>query len=420
MDKQLSAHELTDHFFRHSYAKLVALLVRYFGLSEISLAEDIVQDTLVDAMEQWSLQGLPQNPEGWLLDVAKKKTINSLKRQQFFLKKVVPEFQEMERLEAHFESGAIQHQDNQLRMIFSCCHPILAEESQIALALKTLCGLSISEIAQALLTSKANINKRLYRAKQQFRQGKFDFVLPPATGPSGQDPSRLTGVLKTLYLLFKTGYYSNQRKTSIQIELCFEAVRLQRQVLVTYQTSAVAQSLLAWMLLCIARFPGRQDQAGLLLPLEEQDRTSWDQRLIAEGINLLQLATQSNALNSYLLQAGIAAEHCLAPSFEATNWASIYQQYALLERFEASSIIQFNKAIARFHQGQQQQALIDLQSMKEEPSLKSNLHFQCALGLFLLHQKQTAAAQLHFKQALSLATSDQEKELIRRRISTQK
>ena len=230
-----NSNQLTAHFFRHNYAKMVAVLVRYFGLEEVEIAQDIVQDTLVEAMEKWSVQPIPENPEGWLMDVAKKKTINFLKRNQILHQKILPKLQARTPSELDFSEGV--EKDSTLRMIFTCCHPDLSNASQIALALKTLCGLSIPEIAYALLTNEATINKRLYRAKQKFRNRSIAYELPSKENLV----DRLNNVLSTLYLLFNEGYYSAHPEKAIRIDLCFEAIRLVKNIQLYFPNSAKAK-----------------------------------------------------------------------------------------------------------------------------------------------------------------------------------
>ncbi|MEL7427048.1 MAG: sigma-70 family RNA polymerase sigma factor [Bacteroidota bacterium] len=402
--------ELAEHFFRHSYAKMVAILVRYFGLQEVEMAEDIVQDTLVEAMEKWSVQSIPNNPEGWLMSVAKKKTINFLKRKQTFESKVRSTIQ----FKALFEAnGQAVERDSTLRMIFTCCHPSLPVEAQIALALKTLCGLSVSEIANALLTSESTINKRLYRAKQKFRDGSITFAIPD---PRNLD-QRLAAVFTTLYLLFNEGYYSSHHEKVIRIDLCFEAIRLVKEVLEFYPNSHPAKALLALMFLSVARFESRIDEQGALVILAEQDRELWDKALIAEGMDYLHQSTEGNEISAYHLQAGIAAEHCLATNFASTNWASIYRQYSMLEQLQPNVFFTFNKAIAKFFGINQEEALMDLLALKKEQALQSNSQFYASLGMLHAEMGLAQEALSYFQKALSFSKSTQEKALIEQRIN---
>ena len=402
-----SSHQLAEHFFRHQYAKMVAILVRYFGLKEVEIAEDIAQDTLVEAMEKWSTQSIPDNPGGWLMDVAKKKTITFLKRSQTFEHKVLPNLD----LETLFENETLER-DSTLRMIFTCCHPDLSPASQISLALKTLCGLSVSEIAHALLTSESTINKRLYRAKQKFREGTIDFEIPKGEGLK----TRFDSVFTTLYLLFNEGYYSSHHEKVIRMDLCFEAIRLTKEVLNQQPGLAKAKALLALMLLTVSRFESRLDEQGAIVILAEQNRALWDPALIAEGMNYLSQSIAQKEVSTYHLLAGIAAEHCLAKDFTSTNWESIYHQYELLEKLQTHSFYALNKAIAQFYGINREEALLSLLQLKNEPSLQSNVQYQTALGIFYSEMGQLSNALPHFQKALALSKSDKEKALIRQRM----
>jgi len=405
-----NTNQLAEHFFRHSYAKLVAILVNYFGLPEVEIAEDIVQDTLVEAMENWSIRSIPDHPEAWLMDVAKKKTINLLKRNQLYQNKVIPSLERTNLDSLEFSEKV--EKNSTLKMIFTCCHPALPDESQIALALKSLCGLSIPEIASALLAQPATINKRLYRAKQKFRDHSIPFEIP--TGKELGE--RLDNVFATLYLLFNEGYYSSHNPKMIRIDLCYEAIRLLKQVLENFKQAAEAKALLALMLLNIARFESRMDQQGVLIILEKQDRSLWDRGLIAQGIEYLKQSIAGKKVTKFQLQAGIAAEHCIAASFETTNWTSISRQYAILEQLDDNALVKLNLNIARFYAGEQKKALQQLLAQGTNPTLQKSVHYHSTLAVFYLELKLKAKAIPYLETALALSTSTKEKELIRKKM----
>ena len=398
-------NQLTEHFFRHNYAKITAILTSYFGLSEVEIAEDIVQDTLVEAMEKWSIQSIPDNPEGWLMDVAKKKMINYLKRNQNFKTKIAPNL-----ATPLSHTGATLEKDSTLKMIFTCCHPILPTESQIALALKSLCVLSFGEISNALLTTESTVNKRLYRAKQKFRDGSIQFELPTDNNLT----ERLDNVFTTLYLLFNEGYYSSHSQKLIRMDLCFEAIRLVKDVIGHFPNSSKAKALLSLMLLSVARFESRTDQKGAIIIFAEQDRTLWNKNLITQGIDYLHKSSKGKEISSYHLQAGIAAEHCLAKDFHSTNWTSIYKQYSLLEKIKSTPIILLNKAISKFYGISKEDALADLLALKTNQDLQKNLHYFTALGIFHIELDQGKKATPYFETALQLSHSLQEQSFIKR------
>ncbi|NRB47109.1 MAG: sigma-70 family RNA polymerase sigma factor [Saprospiraceae bacterium] len=403
-------HQLAEHFFRHSYGRLVAILVNYFGLSAVQLAEDIVQDTLMEAMEKWSIRTIPDDPEAWLMDVAKKKTINVLKRKQLYRDKIVPSFQETPLADLQLNSPL--EADSTLKMIFTCCHPALPKESQIALALKTLCGLSVPEIASALLTQAATINKRLYRAKQKFRDQTILYEIPRAE----ELKERLDAVFATLYLLFNEGYYSSHHEKTIRIELCYEAIRLLRQVITRFEQARKAKALMALMFLNIARFESRTDAEGALVILSKQDRGLWDHSLIATGMEYLEQAISGSTPSIYHLQAGIAAEHCLATTFESTNWESITQQYAIMEKLDDSPLVKLNHNLAKFYAGRRKEALQTLLTLSNNPVLQRNVQYYATVGVFFLELHERAKAVPYFETALKLSTSDKEKDLIRKKM----
>jgi RNA polymerase sigma factor (sigma-70 family) len=397
-------NELAEHFFRHNYAKMTAILTNYFGLSNVEIAEDIVQDTLVEAVEKWSVQSIPDNPEGWLMDVAKKKMINFLKRNQNFKTHIAPNLT----LSISPNVPSIE-KDSTLKMIFTCCHPLLPTESQIALTLKSLCGLSVGEIANALLSSASTINKRLYRAKQKFRDGSIQFELP-----NDDDLiERLDNVFSSLYLLFNEGYYSAHNEKLIRMDLCFEAIRLTKELIAHFPNSNKAKAMLSLMLLSVARFESRTDQNEAIIILAKQDRTSWDKNLITQGIDYLHQASSGKEISSYHLQAGIAAEHCLAESFQSTNWTSIHKQYTLLQRIASSPIILFNKAISKYYGVAKDDALADLIALKDSPELQKNLHYHTALGVFYTELNEKEKASSFFETALKLSNSSHEQTFIK-------
>ena len=397
---------LEKDLFRRSYAKTVAILTNYFGLAQVEIAEDVVQDALVEAMERWSIQGIPKNPEGWIIEVSKKKAIDVFRRQNVYLSKVMPS------LRALCAEGDHENKDSTLKMIFACCHPLLPKESQIALALKTLCGLSVSEIANALLTSVENINKRLYRAREKFRSQRIEFVTPEID----QAKDRIDSVCQTLYLLFNEGYYSPQYQHPIRTDLCYEAIRLLKEVESSFSRSSKVHGLLALMYLNMSRFESRLGEDNALVSLQDQDRSLWDQELIGLGVLHLNKSMEDHVPNKYQLQAGIAAEYCIARSFETINWGSVYSQYELLEALERSDLIYLNKQIAYFFLGNREEAFSRILQMTYDNDFKPNaLHF-LTLGVLSSYHGDEQKTSDYLGKALSLADSDKEKKLILARL----
>src|SRR5258706_12639464 len=314
MSRQNSVHAHVDHLFRHESGKLVSILTRIFGEDNLELAEDVVQESLAEALTQWTYKGTPHNPSAWLFKVAKNKALNIISHEKLrtryasdvahFLKS---EWTAEPALEHIFSEGQIQ--DDQLRMMFTSYHPSISADSQVALALKTLCGFSIPEIARAFLTTDENINKRLVRARQKIRDDKIPFEVP-----QGKElEKRSEAVLETIYLLFNEGYSASKGNDVIRYELCEEAIRL-GEIIEKHpaiQNKSTIYGLLALMQLNASRFSSRQDKQGNLLTMAEQDRSQWDRQLISKGVFNLEKASSGNPVSIYNILAAISACHCL-------------------------------------------------------------------------------------------------------------
>lgn len=408
--KQDHIDGLITHFFRHSHARMVATLIHYFGLPNMELAEDIVQDALVQAVERWSIGEIPAKPVAWLMEVAKRIAVDKIRRDQILQQKVQPQLKALTQTNFELDIDTPVIEDSTLRMIFTVCHPALPRSSQVALALKSLCGLSIPEIADALLADKAAINKKLYRAKLKFRSGEVGFGIP-----AKEDlVQRLDTVYTVLYLLFGQGYYSTHHDSLIRTDLCYEAIRLQQMVVDAFPDEAQAKALLSLMLLTFARFKSRQDKDGNLVIFTDQDRSLWDKELIARGIHLLHTQTRTSSFNKYQLQAGIAAEHCMAQSFQKTDWESIYQQYSLLATIDPGPVVQFNMAIARFYFGQKQEAIDMLLKMDH---IKDKTLLYATIGTLYKALNDQQKSIFYLDMAIRSTNNEQEKRLIRLRSS---
>jgi len=410
-----SAGEVADHFFRHEGAKVVATLTAHLGTRRLQLAEDVVQEALLRALQTWSYRGVPDNPAAWLTQVAKNLALNSLRREQSWNEKQDGIATEHARwLAASTED--MKHEtfeDDTLRMMFVCFHPELATDSQTALALRTLCGFSPAEIAAAFLTSEAAIAKRLVRARQRIRELALPFALPDTAELS----ARLDGVLHTLYLLFNEGYKASVGDRLVREELCQEAIRL--VTLVTQHRATQeprAYALLALMLLNAARLDARTDDAGNLLRLHEQDRSGWDQTMIQSGILCLRNASQGGALSVYHVEASIAATHCLATDAAATDWPRILHLYDHLLDFTGSPVTAMNRAVAVARVHGAQAGLAALDTIRQRSVLEGNHLYHAMRGTFAAELGQTAAAVMHFRQAAKLALLPVEREFISRRI----
>jgi RNA polymerase sigma factor (sigma-70 family) len=340
----LSAPRLVEHFFRHEYGRLVAMLSRRVGVHHLEAVEDAVQSALMTALESWIVAGVPDNPSAWLFRVAHNGLMGELRRRRRRDRMVELQASDTNAPEdgsAPLLAGDVQ--DDLLEMLFVCCDDAIPVESQLVLALKTLCGFDVREIADRLFISEANVYKRLGRARARLRE------YPPRRDDLGREQyaSRLPTVQAILYLLFTEGYLSSHAETAIRRELCDEAMRL-ASILAAHPVGRAPETyaLLALMHLHAARMTARQDGAGGLLLLEEQDRDLWDQREIQVGLSWLEKSAQGRVFSRYHAEAGIAAEHCLAPSLAETRWDRIVECYALLERLGPSALHTLNRAVA--------------------------------------------------------------------------
>ncbi|MCI0420460.1 MAG: sigma-70 family RNA polymerase sigma factor, partial [Acidobacteria bacterium] len=321
---------LVDHFFRREAGKMVSYLTRILGSDRIDLAEDVVQDTLCKALETWSIHGLPDNPSAWLMRVARNRAIDLIRRDDRF-PYFAPELAQLLRVQGDLpdETPAFEReiQDDQLRLMFSCCHPELSTEAQVTLILKTLCGFSVSEIAHALLTSEDSIEKRLGRARKLLR---LSGTLVEITNAS-DIPKRIEAVYQVIYLLFNEGYHGSGSEQVVREDLCFEAIRL-TLLLSEHPEGKKPKTYALLALLCFhaARLSGRMEDDGSLIQLEMQDRSKWNQDLMGKGFHFLERASMGNELSEYHLEAGIASLHCAASAYEKTDWAKILELYDLL------------------------------------------------------------------------------------------
>jgi RNA polymerase sigma-70 factor (ECF subfamily) len=309
-------HQAVDHLFRHESGKMIAVLTKLLGLQHLELAQDIVQDSLLQAMNTWSYKGLPDNPAGWLYRVARNKAIDHLRREKSW-STISPQYAYLlesthtSTADPLFEAHAIE--DSMLRMLFACCHPSITVESQLALALKTLCGLTNAEIAKAFLTNEDTIAKRIYRAREKMRTQNVQLELPAAS----QLQSRLHTVLHCLYLLFNEGYNAAHPNRLIREELCEEAMRL-AYLLTQHSLTALPRTYALLALFCFqaSRLQARIDDHGNIILLQQQNRDHWYRPLIDKGFEYLELAAEPFELSPYHIEAGIASLHAAAPSFD--------------------------------------------------------------------------------------------------------
>ncbi len=408
-------NQQVGHLFRHEAGKMAAVLTRLLGFQRFDLAQDIVQDTLLKAMSVWKLKGIPENPSAWLYTVAKRKAIDWLRQQKLHESIHVEislalqsEWTLSPTVNQLFLENEIE--DSQLRMIFACCHPSIPYESQIALTLKTLCGLSISEIAQSFLTNEETITKRLYRAREKIREENISLEAPaPATLPG-----RLDAALHTVYLLFNEGYNSSHPDQLIRDDLCEEAIRLCLLLTKNALTDLPkTRALLALMCFQASRGDSRLNSDGNIVLLKDQDRSKWNNALIAKAKYYLEQSAEGDTISEYHLEAMIASCHAEALSFEKTNWKLIYGLYSTLLEIKSSPIIEMNKAIAlgymnSFHDG--------LEALKKIKGLDQSHLYHSALGDFYFKAGNKNDALLSYKLATVLTHSNIDKQLLMQKI----
>lgn len=407
MIEQQPIEKLVGHLFRHEAGKMAAVLARMLGSQSFDEVDDIVQDTLLKALEVWKFKGIPENPSAWLYKVARNKAIDRLRQRKKLSQNLkttqIKEGLFAEEWPVNFEK---EIEDSVLRMMFACCHPAIPVESQIAFTLKILGGLSVKEIASAFLTSEDTIAKRIYRAKEKIRESKIEIEPPPLY----ELQARLDSVCKVLYLLFNEGYYSTNPEQIIREDLCAEAMRLTYLLVRHPQTGlSPVKALLALMCLQASRFPARADDHNQIVLLEQQDRKKWNQDLIQRGFYWLEQASRSNWLTEYHVEAAIASVHATATDFASTDWQELLQLYNTLNAVKPSIATTLNQAIAI---GYAISAEAGVDALKQIIGLESNRYYHVALGDFLGQLQRVVEAKSHFDTALSLAPSDAEHQLI--------
>jgi RNA polymerase sigma-70 factor (ECF subfamily) len=409
--------QLAEHLFRHEAGKLVSVLTGIFGMDRLQLAEDVVQEALARALQTWPFYGVPKNPAAWLTQTAKNLALDIVRREKSFRDKEQRIIAFIENWSADGDSESPQFEseikDGRLRLMFACCHPILPQEMQIALALKTLCGFSPNEIAKAFLTSEAAIAKRLVRARQKIRDAGVKFEIPVGEEIS----SRLNGVLHTLYLLFNEGYKASSGDSLLREDLCSEAIRL-TTALVEHPVGnqPQAHALLALMLLNAARSPARLDANGNILRLKEQNRAAWDRRKIAQGLFHLNQSAAGDDITEYHLQAGISACHCAAPTYEATDWPRILSMYDSLIERDDSPVIALNRAVAVAHVHGPAAGIKAVQASQKRQSLSGYYLLYAALAEFEMQLKDFPTAAEHLRQAIENTELTTEKSFLSERL----
>lgn len=407
----MNTEPLIPHLFRTEYRKIVSVLCRHFGFREIELAEDIASDTFLVATQAWGIEGLPPNPAGWLYNTAKNKAKNYLHRQSIYEEKVLPQILTEAGTDSAFHVELTQESitDSQLQMLFVVCHPVISEESQVGLALRILCGFGIQEIADAFLTTKDVINKRLTRAKERLREANICIEMPA----QADIDMRLESVLTTIYLLFNEGYYSVSQDHKLRKDVCMEAMRLCTMLLENNATNRPqVNALMAMMCFHASRFDARTDASGALVLYDEQDPDLWNADLIGNGGAFLQSAAKGDRVSRYHLEAGIAYWHTRKED-SPEKWSSIVYYYDQLLKLHYSPVAALNRAFAVSKWKGKAEAIRETEALALEDS-----HFYFALLGEVYDGIDPEKALANLQNALRLARTAADQQAIRKRIMT--
>lgn len=419
MSANFDITQLSEDLFRHESGKLVALLTKILGTENLQLAEDVVQETFITALKIWSLKGIPDNPSGWLFKTAKNKAIDVLRKNKF---STLVDFSDPERqllqseytLTTLFENlwreDAID--DDLLRMMFACCHPDISEENQITLILKTLCGFSTSEIAKAFLTSEDTISKRLYRTKNFFREKK----IKPEFPEDHQTHESIDAVLKAIYLIFNEGYNATDANSFIRKDLLDQSMYLCK-LMVDNKRTQMPEVFAAMALMCFhySRTDSRTNDEGEIILLAQQNRSKWNQQLIVEGNDYMNKAAFGNTISSYHIEAAIAYEHCIAESFEDTNWKQILHYYDMLVQLFPSSVVRLHRLTVIFKVSGAEKVLEEINASSDKEEWEKNYLYHSLLGDVYAASDSVQSIH-HYSRAMEMTLSSAEKKLLRRKM----
>jgi RNA polymerase sigma-70 factor (ECF subfamily) len=408
---------LVEHLFRHQAGQMLATLTHILGLENLDLAEEVVQEALLQALRQWRFRGIPDNPRAWLVRAARNKALDVLRRRAVLRGKKPELEQRLKERQAQLDvtsaPNAGELEDEQLAMIFMCCNPALPSEARVALTLKSVSGFSVAEIARAFLAEEPTIAQRLVRAKRRIREAGFTLALPSPA----EIPRRLDSVLQVLYLLFNEGYGAHTGENLVREDLCGEAIRL-AQLLASRPDTGLPKvhALLALFYFQAARLETRVDGEGNLLRLDEQERSQWDQALLTRGVSHLDQAAQGDELSEYHLQAGIAAVHATSVRFADTDWRRLVELYDQLLALAPSPIVALNRAIAQSMLEGPEIALATLDELSAEPAMRNYYLLPAVRADFLRRLGRDAEAAACYQEALTYPCTEPERRYLLRRI----
>jgi RNA polymerase sigma-70 factor, ECF subfamily len=400
--------------YRSDWGRIVATLIRLVG--DFDLAEEAAQEAFTAAVDQWPASGVPESPAAWIIQTARHKAIDRIRRQANFAQKLESHAMDLALFgepsqQSDYDPSVIP--DDRLRLIFTCCHPALVPEAQVALTLRTLCGLETDEIARAFLVPVPTMAQRLVRAKNKIRDAGIPYVVPETKDMA----ARLDAVLTVIYLVFNEGYAATRGGPLVRTDLCAEAIRLGRLVrtLMAPNSPAEATGLVALMLLHDARREARLDEAGDIVVLEEQNRSRWNQAQIAEALPLVQEALR-DGVGPFALQAAISAQHCQAARAEDTNWPQIVRLYDLLERLQPSPIVSLNRAVAVAMAQGPRAALAIVDALVAAGDLESYYLLHATRADLFRRLGASEEAAKSYAQALALVTNESERRFLQRRL----
>ncbi|WP_422079572.1 RNA polymerase sigma factor [Ulvibacterium sp.] len=408
----MPTRELIPHLFRTEFSKIVSVLCKTFGLSNIQLAEDLVSETFLKASETWGMKGIPDNPTAWLYTVAKNKARDTFKREKIFREKIKPELSHKSHVSQAVEIDLSDSniQDSQLKMMFAICNPIISSEAQIAMALRILCGFGVAEIAGAFLSNPETINKRLYRAKEKIRQHQVDLTMPD----SGHLKNRLQNVLLVLYLLFNEGYYSVSSEKRLRKELCLEAMRLNYMLLNSKLTNLPqTNALMALFCFHSSRFEARMDEKGAQIVYADQNESIWDKELVKKGVLFLSRSRNGDEITKYHLEAIIAYWHTRSQMDPKEKWENILRIYNRLLQIEYSPMAALNRTYALARARSRKEAIKEALKI----DLKEN-HLYHLLLAELYSGSDSNKQRDHLQKAAALKTTKSEREWILKKLES--
>ncbi|HYM13178.1 MAG TPA: sigma-70 family RNA polymerase sigma factor [Bryobacterales bacterium] len=420
MNPSAEAGLLLEHLFRRQAGRITAHLTRLVGSAHLDVAEEAVQDAMVRALETWPYQGIPENQVAWLFRVAHNAAIDAVRRNRFIDDSLTGDNQDALVAELSRSAAILpgdpgleeQLRDDELAMIFMCCHPEIAPEARVALSLKTVGGFSVREIARAFLADDRAIAQRLVRAKRQIRESRLTLRMPPGA----ELEARLGSVMEVIYFIFNEGYAAHQGEDLIRQDLCVEALRLGHLLATSSIATPPVHALVALMALQAARLPARTDEAGDLVLLEDQDRSRWDQQLIALGFRHFDQAIAGEEVSEYHVQAAIAATYARSDRLQSVNWPAILELYDQLAS-RGSPVVLLNRAVAVERVHGAERALAEIEPLGDAPKMRNYYLYLAVRGHLLLKLGRRSEAAACFREALDCHCSEPERRFLRRKIA---